>query len=425
MNRLLSLLFFGMFLTSPDATAQEFVRIQNGQFVVGDQPYYFIGANFWIGMNLAVADSSGDRARLLRELDHLKALGVTNLRIMAGSEGPTDAPWRMQPPLMPEQGVYDPLVLNGLDFLLYEMRRREMRAVLCLTNYWMWSGGMAQFHAWNGGNPHIPYPQGTGTWWGYERYTERFYPNPKAVDAFRAHVRTMVERTNLYTQAPYSEDPTIMAWELANEPRGRYEQTAFQQWISETASLIKSLDPNHLVTLGSEGEAGVTGTNFLKDHSYESIDYATVHIWIENRRWYNPKKPATYDKAEAKALEVLQNHIELSKTLGKPLVLEEFGVGRDGGSHAPNTSTTFRDRFFRILFDQVVASKATNGPLAGANFWAWGGEGRPKTPEAYWQVGEDWIGDPPHEPQGWYSVYDRDISTLEVIAEYNRKLFGA
>ena len=50
--------------------------------------------------------------------------------------------------------------------------------------------------------------------------------------------------------------------------------------------------------------------------------------------------------------------------------------------------------------------------------WAYGGEGRPRIPNANWTAGDDFIGDPPHEPQGWYSVYDTDVSTLELIKRY-------
>jgi mannan endo-1,4-beta-mannosidase len=39
-------------------------------------------------------------------------------------------------------------------------------------------------------------------------------------------------------------------------------------------------------------------------------------------------------------------------------------------------------------------------------------------PYANWTQGDDFIGDPPHEPQGWYSVYDKDNSTLEIIKKY-------
>ena len=47
---------------------------------------------------------------------------------------------------------------------------------------------------------------------------------------------------------------------------------------------------------------------------------------------------------------------------------------------------------------------------------------RPRIPKAVWKAGDDFIGDPPFEYQGWYSVYDRDVSTLELIKEYSLKM---
>jgi len=53
--------------------------------------------------------------------------------------------------------------------------------------------------------------------------------------------------------------------------------------------------------------------------------------------------------------------------------------------------------------------------LSGVIFWAWSGEGRPRVAGGAWHQGDDFLGDPPHEPQGWYGVYDTDATTLEVI----------
>lgn len=56
----------------------------------------------------------------------------------------------------------------------------------------------------------------------------------------------------------YRDDPTIMAWELCNEPRceGDFSGSALQAWTEQSAEFLKSLDPHHLVTLGSEGFFG-------------------------------------------------------------------------------------------------------------------------------------------------------------------------
>lgn len=49
-----------------------------------------------------------------------------------------------------------------------------------------------------------------------------------------------------------------MAWELCNEPRceGDFSGSRLQAWTEQTAEFLKSLDPHHLVTLGSEGFFG-------------------------------------------------------------------------------------------------------------------------------------------------------------------------
>ncbi|MEL7341167.1 MAG: beta-mannosidase, partial [Bacteroidota bacterium] len=86
--------------------------------------------NFWYGMNLGSEGAGGDRKRLIRELDHLKSIGINNLRIMAASEGDAQAPWRMQPSLQPNPAEYDDALWEGLDFLLTEMRKRELYAVV-------------------------------------------------------------------------------------------------------------------------------------------------------------------------------------------------------------------------------------------------------------------------------------------------------
>ena len=99
------------------------------------------------------------------------------------------------------------------------------------------------------------------------------------------------------------------------------------------------------------------------------------------------------------------------------MILEEFGLARDGGTYKVDSSTEFRDRFFRKMLAEV-----RKGPLVGANIWAWAGEGRPKSPGAIWQQGDPLIGDPPHEHQGWYSVYDGDEETLEVLRAFSMRL---
>ena len=108
--------------------------------------------------------------------------------------------------------------------------------------------------------------------------------------------------------------------------------------------------------------------------------------------------------------------------MNKPLVLEEFGIARDAGSFDSSTSTKYRDTYYRVVFEKVYESIKDKTPDAGVSFWAWAGEGRPKSPGSIWHKGDTFIGDPPHEHQGWYSVYDKDNSTLNVVHSYANKV---
>ncbi len=406
-------------------TNTNFITVKNKQFIKNGQPYYYLGTNFWAAMNLAIANNPNYRARLVRELDQLQSLGINNLRIMAASEGPDTEPWRMSPALQPELGKYNEDLLKGLDFLLVEMAKRDMVGVLCLNNMWPWSGGFAQYINWVTGET-IPYPPPAenGKWLKYMKFSARFFKNEAAQAAYFKHLEVIINRTNSISNIPYKADPTIMAWQLANEPRAIISNWKYRKWIKKTAAFIKSLDQNHLVSIGSEGNAFVPfSTKFKKEHRIKNIDYATMHIWIQNWGWYDPTKPEkSYQKSLEKAKKYIKKHIALANKLKMPVVLEEFGIARDMESYESTSPTTYRDNYYQEIFDLIHQSTKNGQPIAGCNFWAWGGEGRPRKPKAVWKAGDEFIGDPPFEYQGWYSVYDKDETTLKVIKEYTKKM---
>lgn len=132
--------------------AGPFVKVQGHQFILDGKPYYFVGTNYWYGSLLGLEkDRKRGVERLRRELDFLKAHGITNLRLMAGAEGTglMNGVVRVGPPLQPEPGKFDGAVLEGLDLVLAEMGKRKMHAVIFLSNNWEWSGGFQQYLIWN------------------------------------------------------------------------------------------------------------------------------------------------------------------------------------------------------------------------------------------------------------------------------------
>lgn len=405
-----------------DAGDDPFVRVEDGRLVLGGRPYHFIGANLWYGMNLG-ADREG-RARLVRELDALAAEGVTNLRVMAGSEGPPGEPWRVHPAVQNEPGSYDEDLLRGLDYLLAEMARRDMKAVLVLSNFFQWSGGFAQYVSWATGTP-IPYPNaGEHTWNEFQEYSALFYGDGEARRLFLEFAGALARRTNTVTGVPYRDDPTIMAWQLANEPRGFSMSERYVDWVDEAAGFLQRAAPNHLVSLGGEGKLVPDNrTQFERVSASEHLDYLTFHLWLENWAWFRPGEPdATFDPAIGKAIGYLADHVAIAERLGKPIVLEEFGLSRDGGSYEPSAPTTRRDRFFRIVFEAALKLAEERSALAGLNVWSWSGEGRAVRPGEVWLPGEPLTGDPPHENQGWYSIYLEDASTIDLLGTYARRV---
>ena len=419
------LLIGGILVVKNDHKVNDsFVSVDGKGFFLNDKPYYFLGTNLWYGMNLGSKGESGDRQRLINELDFLSNIGVKNLRVMASSEGPDSEKWRIIPSLQSAPGKYNTDLLDGLDFLLFEMGKRDMKAIMCLNNFWHWSGGMAQYVSWEN-NTTIPYPpiEGDGDWQKYQEYASSFYSNKEAKEHYYNHIRFIVLRENTYTGKIYRDDPTIMSWQLGNEPRGINNREDFLDWIEFSAQLIKEIDSNHLVTVGSEGSTAhpSSGNNFAKDHESEYIDYTTIHIWIQNWGWFNPTDKQSLSTSIDRVQTYINEHEKLAIKLNKPVVLEEFGISRDYNNYSSNSSVSLRDKYFNKVFD-IISLKVKNGsPLAGSNFWAWGGFGRPRKPKSIWKKHDQFIGDPPHEFQGWYSIYNSDLSTIKIIKKFASK----
>ena len=123
----------------------DFVTVSDGKFKIGDSTYRFIGTNFWYGPILASEGVGGDRERLARELDYLQEIGVDNLRILAGADGIEGLASHIAPTLQTAPGVYNDTLLAGMDYLLADLEKRGMKAVVYLNNAWECSGGFSTY----------------------------------------------------------------------------------------------------------------------------------------------------------------------------------------------------------------------------------------------------------------------------------------
>jgi mannan endo-1,4-beta-mannosidase len=240
-------------------------------------------------------------------------------------------------------------------------------------------------------------------------------------------VKIVVERKNTVTGILYYNDPTIMSWELANEPRPMRPSADIEyiQWISDAAAYIKSIDHHHLITTGCEGEMGTESMDIFKTiHADKNIDYATIHIWPKNWSWFRDTAIAGGLKnVISNSTAYIHKHIEAARQIDKPLVLEEFGLPRDQHSFSKEATTVSRDTYYSVIFTELLASHTKHDVIAGGNFWAFSGTGRPSRKKGiWWQAGDDWLGDPPMEEQGLNSVFDSDESTWNIIYSFAKKI---
>ena len=415
------LLAVGLLLTAcrpQKAATSDFVRVENGHFVRGGQPYYYVGTNFWYGAILASEGQGGDRERLTRELDEMKRMGIDNLRILVGADGERGFKTKVEPTLQVKPGVYNDTILAGLDYLLMEMGKRKMVAVLYLNNSWEWSGGYG-FYLEHAGLGRQPRPDEVG----YPAFMEamaQYAGNEKAHQLFYDHVRYILSRTNRYTGVKYVDDPAIMSWQIGNEPRAFSKEAlpAFEKWLAEASALIRSLDKNHLISIGSEGSWGCENDydSYERICADKNVDYCNVHLWPYNWGWAKPDSLVEHlERSCQNTKEYIDRHLAICDKLNKPLVMEEFGYPRDGFKFSLDTPTKGRDGYYRYVFSLVADNAEQGGKFAGCNFWGWGGFAIPQHEQ--WQVGDPYTNDPAQEAQGLNSVFATDSTTLAVVRE--------
>ena len=422
---LLTVLLFLLGACAPKPAEHSFIKVNaDGQFVRDGKPYYFVGTNFWYGAILGSEGEGGNRERLHKELDFLKSIGINNLRVLVGADGENGIKTWVEPSLQVAPGVYNDTILAGLDYFMNELRERDMTAVLYLNNSWEWSGGYSVYLQWSGhGDAVVPAVDG---WPAYMEYVKQFPQSDSAKALFANHVNYIVSRTNRYNQIKYVDDPTIMSWQIGNEPRAFSDENKepFARWMADVAAQIKSLDPNHMVSSGSEGSWGceMDMNLFEKIHADPNINYLNIHIWPYNWSWVKADSlKELLPRAKENTKKYIDDHMVIARKYSKPIVLEEFGFPRDGFSFSKEAPTTARDEYYRYVFDLIRQDRESGGLFAGCNFWAWGGFAGQNPDHVFWEKGDDYTGDPAQEQQGLNSVFATD-STIEIIKAENRKL---
>jgi mannan endo-1,4-beta-mannosidase len=238
--------------------------------------------------------------------------------------------------------------LQRLDYVLKSARDKGIRLVIPLTNNWGDFGGMDQYVRWRGGTHH-----------------DDFYTDPVIRGWFKDWIGHVLERTNTLTGVKYKDDPTVMAWELANEPRcggsgalprsaACTEQTLLG-WADDVTRYIHSVDAKHLVGVGDEGFLCsdrsssdwtincADGVDSAALAALPGVDLASFHLY-----------PDHWGKDAAWGTQWIRSHVQIANRIGKPVMLGEFG---------------FKDKATRNVVYKAWTDEAVRSGIDGFLYW--------------------------------------------------------
>lgn len=252
--------------------------------------------------------------------------------------------------------------IKKLDYALYQAEKHGMKLLITFTNYWDAFGGMGQYVKW---------AEELGIT-GLKK--DDFYTNETLKGWYKDYINGLLNHTNPYTNRKLKDEPSVFAWELANEPRcnsdAQCKDNILYNWAKEMSEYVKSIDPNHMVSLGDEGFFnrpygyfdeyttsnyafyGAEGVDFEKLMTIDTLDFGTPHLYLD--QWGMKHTGTGQDD-----LLWFKIHGEACAELDKPVILEEFGL----------TNRTIRDSEYEQWFEVLEGNVYDTVEYAGTNYW--------------------------------------------------------
>ncbi|EKM61758.1 glycoside hydrolase family 5 protein [Phanerochaete carnosa HHB-10118-sp] len=301
---------------APPPASTGFVKTSGQKFVLNGEEFTVVGENsYWVGlMGYGTADIS-------KAFQDIAGAGSTTVRTWGFNEV-TSSTQANSPIYYQSWSGSTPTVntgasgLENFDTIVSTAKANGLRLIVALTNNWSDYGGMDVYTQQILGSADH----------------DLFYTNAQVIAAYKNYIKTFVGR--------YVNEPTILGWELANEPRcagstgttsGTCTTATVTNWISEISAYIKSIDPNHLVALGDEGffnepgnpsypYQGGEGIDFNVNLNISTIDFGTFHLYPDS--WGQSSDPSD----SVWGSQWISDHATSQKSANKPVIMEEFGV---------------------------------------------------------------------------------------------------
>ncbi|KAF2762308.1 putative mannan endo-1,4-beta-mannosidase F [Pseudovirgaria hyperparasitica] len=275
-----------------------YVKTKGLKFTIDGVTKYFAGTNsYWIAFLTNNADVD-------LVLDHMITSGLRILRIWGFNDVNT---------IPGSDTVYFQYLSAGtatintganglqrLDYVVKAAEARGMKLIINFVNNWNDYGGI---------NAYVNAYGGSKTSW---------YTNTAAQGQYKAYIKAVVSR--------YITSTAIFAWELGNEPRcNGCDTSVIYDWATSTSQYIKSLDSNHLVTLGDEGfglpgdgsypYTYSEGVDWIKNLGISTLDFGTFHLY-----------PSSWGTTNEWGNSWITTHAVACQAAGKPCLFEEYGI---------------------------------------------------------------------------------------------------
>lgn len=293
-----------------------FVSRSGTELTLGGRPFVFTGFNIY---------QANSRSNCSYTMGTGSALD-TALTGIAGSE--VFRAWFFQR-LATTNGQRD---WRAFDHTLAVARAHGVKVVVTLANQW--------------GSCESPTSQYKWDSWYTGGYKTQILPG--TIVPYRQWVQEMVSR--------YKNDPTIAMWQLMNEAEVKKDNTStcapasdLYNFAADVSGLIKSIDPHHLVSLGTmgAGQCGSQDTDYKLINSVATIDVCEYHDYGH----------------ETQALPAnLARDIAACNALAKPLFVGESGI------KATSVGGTLSSR--AAAFDAKVSAMLKAG-ARGFLVWSW------------------------------------------------------
>lgn len=370
-----------LFVQSQAKAQQPFVYADNSSLHdSGGSVFVCKGVSMWYAPLLA-SEGKRQRTRLITELDSLHTLGVNTVSILAGAS--VSLPESVDS-LRPSYGVLHTQIANekllrGLDFVLCELQKRKMKAVISLDR-------------------EMPFS---------EQYVEKY-------KQFAAH---LLKRKNSLSSNLYSNDSTILAWRVCDALMTQNADSLYRFVAveSELASYLKTLDKNHLVSI-SYMPLGTQDNEPFFETCVQAQDADVIEVVANPVITCGVKNGNLFDNLGNVYLRT-DDRIEifnrLSLNYGKVYWLADACYPRDAFFVRPSSRTDARNAYFAYLLSKVEEAKLTGQPLVGCSFKGWGGMARTEGDE--WRAVYDYTAEYPECKKGVYSIFSNDVSTTTLL----------